>query len=341
MKEFYPKLIYSDEIKINREDEPALLKESLSPPESPEISTFLLFGSSFVLICLIIAKVNGAVTDSNFYGNLKFFVPLVILSYIMYRTQYQDFKHKTHQFNTKLELQKSLRKIFSNEETKKKYFLELRENFIFEKEEPYIQDLHFRGKVGISEKKFKKKLQNIINEQPLSLIKDAKSLTLISDEGLAVNVFSGQILPYQPDILLYSPEIKTYIDIEIDEPYEIESGDPIHYLGNKKDILRDKQLTTKAKWIVFRFSEKQVTMQPYQCIYFILSEINKLCNGNDYENLLIKKSMVTKILHIQNTMIDLDDKLKKDNHWTKDDAIEMAKNNTRQNYLNLPKKTYE
>lgn len=44
---------------------------------------------------------------------------------------------------------------------------------------------------------------------------------------------------YRPDFCLYWAKKQLYIDIEIDEPYDIVSRKPIHYQGNG-DNLRDR-----------------------------------------------------------------------------------------------------
>lgn len=49
---------------------------------------------------------------------------------------------------------------------------------------------------------------------------------------------------------------KLYIDIEIDEPYDIVSHNPIHYKGNG-DNLRDRYFIRNG-WCVLRFAEQQI-----------------------------------------------------------------------------------
>ena len=61
---------------------------------------------------------------------------------------------------------------------------------------------------------------------------------------------------YRPDIALYWSKYKIYVDIEIDEPYDICNREPLHYIGCS-DNLRDKYFTRNG-WCVVRYSEHQV-----------------------------------------------------------------------------------
>ncbi|PWJ38415.1 PDDEXK family nuclease [Sediminitomix flava] len=73
--------------------------------------------------------------------------------------------------------------------------------------------------------------------------------------------------PYQPDLILHDPKSGIWFDIEIDEPYEIYSRKPIHFInqnGISIDEKRNKYFLSK-NWVVIRFTEAQVLNNPEGC----------------------------------------------------------------------------
>ena len=78
-------------------------------------------------------------------------------------------------------------------------------------------------------------------------------LRIIENVGIPI---SGYYRQYVPDFVLYHERANLYIDIEIDEPYVIESRKPIHYI-NGRDLDRDKYIINNG-WVVIRYSERQV-----------------------------------------------------------------------------------
>ena len=120
---------------------------------------------------------------------------------------------------------------------------------------------HRRNKVqrrGYTESSFETKLRN---SMPAGCNYD-----VIGDANLCT-VYS--IRPYEPDIAIVE---KTYkvglrIDIEIDEPYSAIDNSPIHYIGCGDDY-RDKVFNNLG-WLVIRFSEKQIFLEPDKCISYI------------------------------------------------------------------------
>lgn len=63
-------------------------------------------------------------------------------------------------------------------------------------------------------------------------------------------------MPYVPDIIFQDPLSNLHIDIEIDEPYSHDSGQPTHYYPDKYEDVRNL-FFSKHGWIVIRFSEQQ------------------------------------------------------------------------------------
>lgn len=122
---------------------------------------------------------------------------------------------------------------------------------------------------------------------------------------------------YKPDIALVWREKNVYFDIEIDEPYDIVSRKPIHYIGCS-DELRNKYLQENG-WFVIRFSEEQIV--------------------NDIEYV---RDVLLNILsyYTDDKRFSTELKLKDTNRWSYEEAIEMEKACVRENYLKIEKVSY-
>jgi hypothetical protein len=117
---------------------------------------------------------------------------------------------------------------------------------------------------------------------------------------------------YYPDILYVDNNTKTYIDIEIDEPYSFKTNEPIHYLHadieNKQFIDTNKERDKaflKYGWTVVRFSEKQVLESIDSCGDIINHIISYWTLTPSKHNLDQSKIMLHK-------------------RWTKEDANKMS-----------------
>lgn len=85
--------------------------------------------------------------------------------------------------------------------------------------------------------------------------------------------------PYEPDIVLFDKNLKLYIDIEIDEPYDGHFRYPTHFIDPesefRKDDIRDL-FFLESGWIVLRLTEKQVHLQSSECIEYIKNVLNSI-----------------------------------------------------------------
>lgn len=120
---------------------------------------------------------------------------------------------------------------------------------------------------------------------------------------------------YYPDIALFIEGL--YIDIEIDEPYTEEGGEPIHYL----DFIGDERLSSDIErntffqacgWEVIRFSEEQIVNYPSNCVQFIEGVVRS-CLYSDPSLFVSHCSYMGK--------------------WTKNQAVTMSKVCYRNSYL--------
>lgn len=71
-----------------------------------------------------------------------------------------------------------------------------------------------------------------------------------------------------------------FIDIEIDEPYDLITGHPSHCQNNDQDGEHNDFFRSHG-WIVMRFSETQVVNYPQQCCRRIAQEVHKITIQSD------------------------------------------------------------
>ncbi|MBE6231185.1 MAG: hypothetical protein E7117_02325 [Bacteroidales bacterium] len=132
-------------------------------------------------------------------------------------------------------------------------------------------------------------------------------LTIIENVAIPIK---GWNKPYIPDFVLYQARNNLYIDIEIDEPYDINYRKPIHYIGSN-DVNRDNYLISNG-WVVIRYSEKQIFSQLEEVIKDLQSKICWLEDAN-----FCSSSLST------------------ENRWTYNEAENYAKENFREQYLGI------
>lgn len=127
-------------------------------------------------------------------------------------------------------------------------------------------------------------------------------------------LFKNGRYPVVPDIAIIGkdPSLNIRIDIEIDEPYDGQSKEPIHYI-NGKDEERN-YLLVRNGWCVIRFAEYQIVHSCDECISFICQILNKL------DNISSMPVQTQKVPTIK--------------RWTFEEAKEYAKDKYRERYLN-------
>ncbi len=124
---------------------------------------------------------------------------------------------------------------------------------------------------------------------------------------------SEQNLPYIPDIIYFNKETGLAIIIEIDEPYT--GRQPIHYVEKDYKSIDESRnyFFLRKNWIIIRFAEEQVALNPAGC----LSEIRQVIT--EFQDIYPDPPMK---FHIH--------KIKK---WTAQEAEEMSNSNYRETYL--------
>jgi len=123
-----------------------------------------------------------------------------------------------------------------------------------------------------------------------------------------VEIHISPISRYFPDFVYKNEKTGLSIDIEIDEPYSIDSKQPIHYA--RVDNRRNR-FFTKNGWFVIRFSEEQIVKHSNCCVKYLESIINHINDNEEVSNIVPKTPM-----------------------WTYEEALEMARKDYRTTYLN-------
>jgi len=131
-------------------------------------------------------------------------------------------------------------------------------------------------------------------------------------------IYPNLILPnrtggrhFYPDFVYWDKEKNLLIDIEIDEPYIGKTGQPIHYSAT--DHQRNKKFI-RNRWVVIRFTEKQIIKYPKRCCRVIKDVVAKVFGKNNINAL--------------DTSF-----LPKEKRWSKEKARNMANNEYRNSYL--------
>lgn len=78
---------------------------------------------------------------------------------------------------------------------------------------------------------------------------------------------------YQPDLAYIDAERGIFIDIEVDEPYNMGRKLPTHTIGN--DDVRNG-LMTQAGWTVLRFSERQCIATPKSVLRTVVDVVRQM-----------------------------------------------------------------
>lgn len=134
-------------------------------------------------------------------------------------------------------------------------------------------------------------------------------LCILKDIGIPIQ---NRPYMYKPDLAIIWPSKDIYIDIEIDEPYDIVSRKPIHYKGCS-DKLRNAYLIDNG-WFVIRVTEQQIVEDLDNIVKYIKTWICILSEDLKFEDKFEKKFK---------------------DQWSFKDAQEWEKEYFRENYLGI------
>lgn len=121
------------------------------------------------------------------------------------------------------------------------------------------------AQIGASEPEFAKYLQQYFE----TILKPSYTFSIPNSK-----------LVYSADFCLVLPSGLSFC-IEIDEPYVWDTGEPHHCIDQGKDAPRD-HFFLAGNWVVMRFSEKQVVLQPVACCFLIAKTIDELNQDSQF-----------------------------------------------------------
>ena len=143
---------------------------------------------------------------------------------------------------------------------------------------------------------------------------------ILINKALVINHTKNDVKDkfYFPDFIYQNSHQNNvfFIDIEIDEPYSLPDGYPVHYQG--LDNNRNNYFL-RAGWHVIRFSEEQIMRQPAQCCRFLADFIQKKNQKQTHQNISKELENIP--------LISL-----KTRHWTREEALYMFSNKYRDSY---------
>ncbi len=306
-----PKILISDNYKSYQIEIPKLPntpKEKEIELRSNDIGLeFILF----IVFCLFLI-LNNKEFNSLELGIILLLIAIVY-KFISHETIATDNQKKI--LNAKKEFEQ--KKIEYNNAVKQRDFLITKKRFI---EENKVESIGERHKIAI--------IDLLIKENEITVFKNEdsvkKGITEKQFLGLLLNKFGNRILTdysvsdgneeywsYTPDFIYYDDVRHIYICIEIDEPYDLQTGKPIHFIG--EDELRNSFFNENL-WCVFRFAEYQIVKEPNNCILLLEELIRGLELG--------RKTYSRKLSIVES--------------WSEEDAKKMASNNYREKYLDIP-----
>lgn len=110
--------------------------------------------------------------------------------------------------------------------------------------------------------------------------------------------FDEKARTFIPDFAYVHSETRLCIAIEIDEPYTLSDNTPIHLDDSKRNLFFNKY-----NWIVIRFAEEQVILNPNDCCSLIQNVVDLILNEATFKDVADCESLVPKIMKWTNETI--------------------------------------
>lgn len=299
LNEKYPQILYSNLIDPILSLPPEPKKNKVKPIMYPIILVALLFSICSISVSFIRFK------DSVIEGVLGTFFSIVIFLFVIVGIIFildttWGYKIRYNRWN------KQIADLKENE-LKRKQRKEQIELLIRTRQSAEIETYEVDESVrkGISEIWFYKQIKKVIEPRggEVSINKKVMIFGHLDLESMSTNFF-------YPDIAIIIENL--YIDVEIDEPYTMDSKLPIHCVGS--DDYRNYYFASNG-WEIIRFSEQQIVEHTEKCIETIKNTIDYILNGT-YDNPVADPSgsWIT-------------------NRWDETSAKNMMKNRFRESYL--------
>ena len=327
----YPELYYSSQISSILSSKPTLQKAPEVPiepkkPIEPEKNDGSSRGCSIMMIIVGVVLFCYALSSNEVKtGLLLPSIGIIILSFFTYKMcswdkddaekKMDDYKQAIKDYPNKL-------KEYENEKKRyeiRKYFYDRAVNRIMSA--TYLQDYR---KKKIQSYLSKKVVPNFEKCDDSDIVKKGASedffVSYLKD-STEWDVYVDMRVPvgtkyYYPDIIVVISNV--YINVEIDEPYTGNDGEPIHYIENSYGSLfksvdsKRNEYMTKNGWVVVRFSEEQIFLHTDECLAYLYLVVQNIEDG------------------VEDVFCDADFKKEK---WTKDQAYKMAYKRFRRTYV--------
>lgn len=279
----FPIIMFSSRLKRFWEETP-VLPTSPSPPKKPRFikslsshSIFLLvlFGSN-VLLMIGLSIREGEMEEAVIYGLLMCLLMIgfiFLFGWINYRGIIKEYESRMRAYQYQLNIHKQKVDSLLSEENLRVFRKELISKWLEERQRGVTKIPEFRYCNALDDRRIGKSERAFIN-----MVKASMSYEVRDD--LKVPFGYGY---YYPDIAIIAEGL--FIDIEIDEPYSDEDGQPIHYVenisGNSYSVdERRNSFMLNEGWEVIRFAEEQIVRHPQNCIDFINSVISTLLTNS-------------------------------------------------------------
>lgn len=162
-----------------------------------------------------------------------------------------------------------------------------------------------RPETNSSKTKIRRGISEMFFEKALS--KNFGNLVLTNRQ-----INSNDRVHYYPDFLIFDPDSAIGIDIEVDEPYDLEKKSPIHTNDYHESQNWREPAIHSENYCIIRFSEEQIIRFPNDCVKLI-GDIYDFIRDINNRNML-------KFEHSHPT-------------WSLMQAIDMAEKNYREQYL--------
>lgn len=287
-----------------------------SAPSNPQKESFV-YSSWWLIIISFFLVMIGAANDVDW--TIKLGLPFLIVSLIWRWIESLNNKQKRECYEN--ELVQYNEKMAINWNKKKEYFKiqniindpSLKEKYLKDKEDQYFNTVvkpntQKQARRGASEDFFLDYLDKYFPGE------------ILNDRCVELE---NNLMPYEPDFI-YAHSTKNYfIDIEIDEPYNLNDRKPIHYkcgVDSTIDEYRDSFFLSN-NWLVVRFSEEQVVTQPVECCYLLATTISKYFKESKY------------FANFERDFLGVGYNLFSASVWDEKKATEMEQNSFRENLL--------
>lgn len=303
LNEKYPQIIYSNLIDPILSLPPKPKKNKVKPIMYPIILVALLFSICSISVSFIRFK------DSFIEGVLGTIFSIVIFLFVIIGIIFildttWGYKKRYNRWTKQID---DLKENESKRKQRKEQIELLLKSRQSAEIDTYVVDESVRK--GISELWFYKKIKEIIEPRG-GEVSIYKKVMIFDYFYRQYDLESMSTKYYYPDIAIIIENL--YIDVEIDEPYTMDSKLPIHCIGS--DDYRNYYLASNG-WEIIRFSEQQIVEHTDKCLETIKNTIDSILNGT-YDNPVADPSgsWIT-------------------NRWDETSAKNMMKNRFRESYL--------